>query len=633
MASSVKARRAQAAPVYQLVGIDDMTAGLDLRRTPSLMAPNRARVLKNYALSEPGALKVRPGWAAYSTSSLGTKRPQGGARVYLGSTQFTLFSYHGGVYLVPDNGVLPATSVLTGLSTLYDHHFIYDRNLVGVFDSTSTPQKSTNGSDWTRLGVAASTLASTLTVGAGASDLSTSEFQIAFTYKDRGLAFESNGSPGSTCRSTAANLQITVNVPNSTDPQVDAIVVYARNVTAGETVYRKVSSAAQSSGASSTIVITSSAWSANDEIPTNHTPAVPMCYGVNWKNRWWAKDATVGNRLRFTEIFLPQAWSAFYYIDIPFAKGSEITCVIDQGDTLLVMGSASEVYVIIGETSLDFLVKPAAASQAGALGPRAACKIEQGVLHASAEGVFLFDGASDRLLSFDIEPAWKDLMANAPSSSLERVAAVYDYRFKEVRLAVSRLYPRAAYGEFILDLNRTREMEVPAWTDTDRTIDGYLPWDGDEPALGARGRVLSWPSSGGQLFEESTGQSANGSNLRAEYEGPHLATGLNRARFIDLHLEYEPHGGTYGVETVVDNVSQGSVTLDLGSGLAVYGTGVYGTATYGGSGRRKAHTFLPLGAEGRSVWLKTVYTGQEAAKFYTYAYGMVPESDLRTLGI
>ena len=623
-----KSKRAVVAPVYQLIPIDDMTGGLDLRRSPTLMQPSRARTLRNFALSEPGALTVRPGWAAYSTGSLGTNRPQGGVRAYLGSTEFTLFSYHGGVYMVPDNGVLPSTAVLTGLSTVYDHHFIYDRNHVAVLDSTSIPKKSTNGTDWTRLGIAASSIGCTVTVGAGASDLSTSEFSLAFTYKDRGLGFESNGSSGSTCRLTSTGNAITVNVPNSTDGQVDAIVIYAKSVTAGETVFRKATSGAMSTGASSTFVITSSAWSANTEIPTNHTPAVPMSFGVNWKNRWWAKDATVGNRIRFTEIFMPQAWSAFYYVDIPFEKGDDITAIIPQGDTLLVFGG-SKPYLIIGETSLDFVVKPSAAAQAGAFGPRAVEEIEQGILHASVEGVFLFDGASDRLLSFDIEPGWKDLVSHAASTSLERVACVYDYRSKELRIAVPRLYPRSDYGEWVLDLNRTRETETPAWTDTDRTIDGYLPFDGDEPIAGARGRLLSWPSSGGQLFKESTGHTANGADMRAEYEGPTLATGLNIARMIDGHLEYEPNDGTFSGETVIDKISMGAVAVGIGSGIATYGTSLYGTATYTGAGRAHGYFKLPLKAAGRSVFQRWTYLGKAAFKMFTYALGMVPEPKVR----
>jgi len=629
MAQRVNARRATTQSVYQLVPVEDLTGGLDLRRSPTLLNPTRARVLQNFSLAEPGALAVRSGWAAHSTGTLGAVRPQGGARIYLGSTQFTLFSAQGQVYLVPDSGVLPSTSVVTGLSTVYDHHFIYDRQLVGVFDSTSPPMKSTNGTNWTQLGIAGSSLVSTLALSSAASNLTTSTFEVAFTYKDRGLSFESNGSLSTTIALTSTGNVITVNAPNSTNPDVDALVIYARNVTAGETVLRKVSSLAMSSGASSTYVINSTVWTSNDEIPTTHGRPVAMAFGLAWKNRWWARDATVGNRLRFSEIFQPQGWPGSYYIDIPFERGDEITALIAQGDTLIVMGQ-SKPYLIIGQTSLDFEVRPSAAAQAGALGPRAVCAIEQGVLHASAEGLFIFDGASDRLMSFDIEPGWKDLNQNSPSTSLERVACVYDYRNKEVRIAVPRLYPRGVRGEWVLDLNRTRETETPAWTDTDRTIDGYLPWDGDEPTQGARGRLLSWPSTSARLFEEAIGHTADGADMNAEYEGPHLATGLNLARFIDLHVEYEPHGGLLTAESVVDNVSQGSVSLTIGAGLAVYGTGLYGTALYAGAGRGKAYTPLPLGAEGRSVWQKFSYLGQEAMKLYTYAFGMVPESAART---
>ena len=72
------------------------------------------------------------------------------------------------------------------------------------------------------------------------------------------------------------------------------------------------------------------------------------------------------------------------------------------------------------------------------------------------------------------------------------------------------------------------------------------------------------------MWEESTGTTANSSNLVAEYEGPHFATGRVRARVIDLMGEYEPHGGAFTVEVVVDQVSQGQIPITIGAGLAQY---------------------------------------------------------------
>jgi hypothetical protein len=622
--TSVKTQKARAARTYQVLQIPDLSGGLDLRRSPTLLAPDRARVLMNYALSTPGEIVVRPGYTAFSTTLLGSSAYQGGQRVYLAANRFTLTAWGGNVYRPPDDG---AQSSVVDYSTISDTaavFFPYDRILVAVLDGVNRPYKSTGSTTWSRLGLDASTGKSTIT-SLSSGSLSASEFEVTFAYKDRGTGHLSNISTLVSTLTLGTTGAIHIDTPNSSDAQTDAIVIYARNKTAGEEVLRRASSYAAQGGASSTGRIESSAWSANDEAPTTRNPPAAHRFAAIWKNRWWAASSTVGNRLHFTEIFENQAWPTLYFIDIPFEKGDEITALIPQGDTLLVFGQ-NKVFLIIGQTSLDFEVRPSAGAQAGALGPRAVCQIENGVIHAAAEGVFIFDGASDKLLSYDIEPAWRDLVSNTTSADLGRIAVVYDFERKEVAFALPRLYPRAARGEFILDLNRTRETQTPAWTDTDRAIGVYVHWDGSEPNAGDRGRLLSLSPTEGRIFDERTGTTANSSNMTAEYEGPHLSLGLHRGRFIDLHGEYEPHGGNFSAEIVVDDVSQGAQSIAIGSGLSQYDTATYDVSVYAGAGRRKFHTMLPLSADGRTVWLKTAYQGQESFRQFTYAIGMVPES-------
>lgn len=615
---------------YQHVAVTDMSGGLDLRRSPTLLAPDRARVLRNNSLATPGEVVVRPGYLAFSTTNLGTGRPQGGQRVYLGSTAFTLLAWGGGVYKPADNGALSTTAIGSTRNTANQLFFPYDRTLVAVMDGANRPIMSTDGSTWPLMGLDASTGHCTVS-SAGSGSLSTSEFEFTFSYKHRGTGHESNISTTVSTVSLTNTGAVNVQLPNSTDPKADAYVVYGRNKTAGEAVLRRASSGALSTGTGSTATVTSSNWSANDEAPTNHNAPTGYRFGVVWKNRWWAADGVVGNRLHFTELFQPQSWPTLYYIDIPFERGDEITALIAQGDTLLVFGQ-SKLFLIIGQTSLDFEVRPSAGAVAGALGPRAVFAIENGVIHASAEGVHIYDGAADKYLAFDIEPGWRDLIRNSASTALELVALVHHFPYKELRITVPRLYPRGALGEWVLDLNRTRESQAPAWTDTDRTIGGYILWDGDEPITGNRGRLISWSPTAGQLFEESTGTSANSSNMTAEYEGPHLSAGLNRARFVDHYGEYEPHAGAFSVEVLVDGQSQGAESFSIGAGLATYGSGLYGTAQYGGAGRKMYHGTLPLAAEGRTAWIKTSYSGQEAFRQFTYAVGMVPEPRARRFG-
>lgn len=630
MPSGLQSRRPVATPVYQAISVTDMTGGLDLRRSPTLVKPTRSVVCRNFSLAEPGALRVRKGWASFS-SNLSTRAAQGAKRIYLSSTQGTIVATQGNLYLLPDNGTWPSTAVATGFSTSNPIQFIFDRNLVGAFDGATRAQKSTDLVTWTRLGIDRPDVKSTATSGAGVSDLSTSEFAFVHTFKDRGLSFESDpSSEGSTITLTDTGRVITLNIGNSSDAQVDAIVVYGRNKTAGETVYRKVTSGPVSGGASSTFVVNSSAWSANDEAPSTHGVPPLLSFGVSWKNRWWARSSDFPTRLYFSEIFQPQGWPALFFIDLPFQNGEEINAIQPQGDTLLVMG-ASQIFLVIGQTSLDFEVRPSLGAQSGAVGPNAVALVEAGVAHASAEGVFIFDGATDKLLSHDLTPEWKDMVDSSPSSAVSRIPLCYDWREKELRVSVPKLAPTADAGEWVLDLNRSREQDAPAWASTDRGIRQYVFWEGDEPVTGNRGRLQSLPSTAVRVINENSGQSADGSNLSAEYDGPTLASGLNRGRVVDLHVEYEPNAGNLSGETVVDGVSQGSISLNIGTGLARYGEAIYGTSVYAGSGRRKAYTPLPLGSEGRNIQQKFVYTGTASFALFTYSLGFVPEPHVRQM--
>src|SRR6185436_11356443 len=91
--------------VYQTVDVLDLSGGLDLRRSATLLAPDRARDLLNASLATPGELAVRAGFRKFSTGfALAVGRAQGGIRAYLASTQFTLWALVGNVRNQPADG-------------------------------------------------------------------------------------------------------------------------------------------------------------------------------------------------------------------------------------------------------------------------------------------------------------------------------------------------------------------------------------------------------------------------------------------------------------------------------------------------------------------------------------------------
>lgn len=617
---ALKTRPTQTAKVPQLVQVTDLTGGVNLRVSPTLLAPNEAQQLRNWSLEEAGALIVRQGFTQFSTGAIGSGRAQGGQRVYMSSRAVTLLAHNSTLYTISAAGV--ASTVLSGLSTR-EVHFPYDRDIAVVFDGVNRPRKSTDGSTWTNFGLdtpGTPPTASTLSSGT----CSTGEYAFAYSYKQRSLSYESNISSASTITLTGTTGAFHLTATASTDVQVDAYVWYARDVTAGESVLRKVSS-----GAASTVRITDTNWTANDEAPTNHDVLTKASFGAVWKNRWWAVDPDVTNRLKFSELFLPQAFPALFYIDIPFTKGDAIAAIAPLGDTLVVFGSGGDVFLVIGQTSLDFEVRPSAGAIAGCLGPRAWAQVEQGILHAAAEGVYVFDGAQDRLVSYPIDVAWRDYLANASAADLARTAMIYEFRHQRVRIAVTRTYPYGTAGEWELNLDRTRQTQKEAWAPTDRAIGGYISFDGAEQTAGLRGEVLSWGSTDGRLYKESTGTTANSSNLVAVYEGPTMSLGLSRARVLNLHVEYEPHAGALTCETLVDQVSMGARGLTIGSAIAAWGAGVWGTFLWGGAGRRKGYQIQPLTAEGRTITQRFTYSGQQRARLFTYGWDVLPETRAR----
>ena len=629
---SLRTTKPKIARVPQLLRVDDLSGGLELRQSPSLLKPEQARLLRNWSLQEPGALVTYPGWESFSTSSLGARRIQGGQRVYLEDTApFTLASDNGSVYQPTDGGVWGA-AVLTGRSALTQHYFPHDRSFVANFDSVNVPKKSADGTTWTQMGISAPTVAPTASAVSGGSLITTHVYEMSYSYKDDALGAESNESATVQQTATSPNLTVRLSVTASTDPQVDKIVVYIRNVTAGETVRRKYAEYANTT-TTRDLLGPASVWTSGVDAPTDHTvPLATLRDAKVWKNRWWAPDTAVKNRLYFTQIFEPQSWPSLFYIDIPFDRGDEIAAHEAQGDTMVVWGKSSQAFVIIGQTSLDFEVRPALGAQAGAFGPRATAPIENGIVHATAEGVYIFDGSGDRLLSYNIDPGWQDLVQRSSAADLEKVAVVYHGLRKELRIAVPRLYPWGAAGEWLLDLNRTRTQEIPAWTSTDRPSGGYIHMNGNETTLGNRGRLFSWTSAAtAKLYEEAIGADADGADLVCDYEGSTHATGGYVTSFTEGYVEFQPAAGVFTMTPFVDAVSKGSIPVDIGSSLDTYGSGIYGTSVYGAAGRLMEPFGLPMSAEGRTLAYRARYTGQSQFKWFTYATALVPDSSLTGL--
>lgn len=612
-------------PVFQ---VRDLTGGVNLRPSSTNIQPQQARRLLNTLISSTGELGTYPGFESFSTTTLASRRPQGGKRVYLSGSTFTLAADNGSVYLPSDGGVWGA-AVATGFHATNPIDFVYDRDIVAVFDGSNIPQKTEDGATFTQLGIDAPAAAPSLSAVAGGSLIAGNTYEVAYCYQDDSLTHRSNISATAQQATAGADLTIRVAVTASADPQVDKILIFARDVTAGETVLRYQGTYANTT---TNRDIDSNNWDAQDEAPTDHDVAEPMSFGVVWKNRWWGRDAVVKNRLRFSQIFQSQSWPSTFFVDIPFERGEDITACVPLGDVMVIFGY-TKFYLIIGQTSLDFEVRPALGGQTGAFGFRACDVLENGIVHAGAPGAYLFNGASDELLSYSIDTAWQSMVSASTQTELAQLPIAYHKLHKELRVAVPTLYPTGARGEWVLDLNRTNAVDGqgnksgPAWFSTNRSVGGYIQWDGNETTTGNQGRIFSWSPTVVKLFEERTGSSADGSDLSVEYDGYVLPFGLQVARIIDSYIEYQPCTGTLTADLKVDGRLVGSQSFSLGgSDLSRYGEALYGVDVYsGGADRATLPIMWPDTAEGRTCQLLLKYTGQGDFKVFTYGHNVFAE--------
>lgn len=615
-------------PIFQ---VKDLTAGVNMRSTPTTIKPSQSLFLQNTQISNVGELGVYPGWRAFSASSLGSRRAQGGKRVYLKNAQFTLAADNGNVYSPSDVTGAFGGAVSTGWNTTNAIDFPNDRDQVAIFDGANVPKKSLNGTVWTQLGITAPA-ALVLAAAAGGALVNGDAYEVTATYYNSNIAQESNESTVSTQTVAAGNLTINVTTVASADPQVTNIRLYARDKTAGEASRRLVTTVANAGG---TTAITANTWSASSVPPGigMASVALPMKFGTVWKNRWWGVDATVSNRLRFSQVFANNQWPDTFYVDIPFERGEGIQGHIPFGDILIVFGY-TKFYLILGQTSLDFEVRPALGAQTGALGFRAIDILENNIVHAGAPGVYMYNGATDQLLSYPIDPAWQSMMGNTTSAELSQLPLVYHKLVKELRVAVPTVFPTGARGEWVLDLNRTNapaaqgESSDQAWFSTDRTIGGYILWDGQESNSTNYGRIFSWSPSVVQLFEERVGTSANGTDQTMQYQGYMLPLGIQFGRIIETYIEYRPDAMTsVAVSLVVDGITFTQGANIVGPATSMYGKAVYGTSSYGGGPTRTMLPLIwPLGADGHSVQLRLKYIGQGSPKFYTYGHNIVEEA-------
>lgn len=663
-------------PFETIVSVSDLTAGMDRQQHPSLLRSDQSVITVEWTLNNPGRLRTRAGFVNFVNAE-DPNYPHvfpllGGARVYLRDVDpFTVVVQDvvgDGELRSPSDDGLMGNGHVAGLDPTAAVNFTYDPQLVAFFNGVDTPQKSQSGTAWSRLGKS-QPAAPVLSGVPGGSLITGNEYEIVVTWRENELAppLLHEGPPSPVASHTpGANQTIRVDRPPlPAGENIAEWVIYARNVTAGESTHRRV---AVVPIATLIFDITENVWFPNGvPAPFGNDPAALFEFGAYWNGRWWTFDPERPNVLRFSNLFDGQSWPGTNNVELPFERGDTGSAIVPYGDTLLLFGT-NNLGLLVGETATEFVFRLLPNITAGAIGPRAAVVVEGTVVHAAHSGIFLFDGASDRELSLNIADEWLKMIQTTEPGVLRRLPMVFDHLQHELRIAVPQLPPLPAFmtpdefpeegaagGEWVLFTQRMRSLGGPVWALTKRPTSLYIHWNGNENTAFFRGRLLradarSWEDSGGatvsRLWDENRGTQLTRVTadiedvlgpLRACYQSPIFSTGFLTTRQLGVWGEVVVFGGGLNFQPTSGEERLGVQFLNFGEAaesVPPYGDPIptYGTATrlYGAGlnvarGVKPFFMTLPLEAEGTNFGVELCYEGSNAFEFHRYAWGIVQE--------
>lgn len=191
-------------------------------------------------------------------------------------------------------------------------------------------------------GIAAPSTAPTISQG-GAGNLDAGDYIAVVTFYNSTTGAESDPSDVSATLTLGASKEINwTNIPVSTNPQVDSRRLY-RTLVDQQGVYYLVDEISDNFTTTYTDNVIETALGVDASFD-NGLPPTGLYYNATWQERLWATDET---DLFYSELTLPESFSAFSFLQISPDDGHKIKGILPFGDKLIV-GKTNKTYIVSG---------------------------------------------------------------------------------------------------------------------------------------------------------------------------------------------------------------------------------------------------------------------------------------------
>lgn len=290
-------------------------------------------------------------------------------------------------------------------------------------------------------------------------------------------------------------------------------------------------------------------------------------------NRAFYKSVSDPNKLVFSDAGVYETFGATSFIYVPSPNTSDPLLKIVSYQNNLVCFTRNRKYILYGTDLASFVLRESPAKK-GASSATAVCSDGNFVYFLNDDGVYQFNGGTDRLLSKKVEP----ILANMASKT-DCKMWVFDnkvYLYFRTSGAASKndvLIYDIIYNTWLHDTNVNIE-DASNWTSQTDTK-----------------KLIAGSSLMGQVMYGETGTSDLGKGIAFEYRTKYFSFGHPAAqhRIKRLYPHFRGQSGVYTVNVQTDADEQNSPTsniISLSSNTYTYGqSGLkWGTVANGGSG-------------------------------------------------
>lgn len=284
------------------------------------------------------------------------------------------------------------------------------------------------------------------------------------------------------------------------------------------------------------------------------------------KNRLWGVDASDPTKIFFSDETEYEKYTSTNFVYIPAPKTADPITAMEIIQDNLIVWTRNNKYVLYGSDLTNFVLRKAASNK-GAINDQVTQVYQNYAFYLSDDGVYMFNGASDKIISSKIKSKISDIADKNRCTS-----ALYDNKYY-------LFYPSP--GQALNNKCLVYDLVYESWWDDDNTfISQAYTFNGN----GDSGQLVVGSNRAGFLMTADTDTNDMGKRISFEYRSKYFSYGhpSRYKRLRSFYPQLEPQDTAFNVAVQHDTDLKNSV---IGTDLNTGATGIsWGSGSYWGGG-------------------------------------------------